>query len=353
MTSGAPCPRTARARTRCTSRPSTAASAASRSTCAARRGARSSRTSCESSDAVYSNLRGDQPEKLRITYAHLGALNPRIVCCSLSGFGMTGPRRAEPAVRLRAAGAHGLDEPDRRAGRAAGEVRALAGGLQRRLRQRARAAGRRLAGAPRRRRLRLRHVAVRDRALAADLRGHVGGVARARHRAPRGVRAPVDRPLPGLPDRRRLDHGRRGQAEVLARAVRGAGAGAGVRSAVRRLRGARRASRAVALAPAAADRRAAHRGGDRPAERARACRAGRSTTSSARSRTRRSRPATRSSPTSIRRWARCASRPRPSGSGRSTAARRGAASTPRRSLRELCGYDDEALLAAREGGAFG
>ena len=49
------------------------------------------------SDAVYSNLRGDQPAKLRITFDDLRALNPRIVCCSLSGFGTTGPRRAEPA----------------------------------------------------------------------------------------------------------------------------------------------------------------------------------------------------------------------------------------------------------------
>jgi len=49
------------------------------------------------SDAVYSNLRGDVVEKLRIRYQNLADLNPRIVCCSLSGFGMTGPRRAEPA----------------------------------------------------------------------------------------------------------------------------------------------------------------------------------------------------------------------------------------------------------------
>jgi crotonobetainyl-CoA:carnitine CoA-transferase CaiB-like acyl-CoA transferase len=49
------------------------------------------------SDAVFSNLRGDQPAKLRITYDDLRPLNPRVVCCSLSGFGMTGPRRAEPA----------------------------------------------------------------------------------------------------------------------------------------------------------------------------------------------------------------------------------------------------------------
>jgi crotonobetainyl-CoA:carnitine CoA-transferase CaiB-like acyl-CoA transferase len=49
------------------------------------------------SDAVYSNLRGDIPARLRLRYADVCAFNPRIVCCSLSGFGMTGPRRAEPA----------------------------------------------------------------------------------------------------------------------------------------------------------------------------------------------------------------------------------------------------------------
>lgn len=48
------------------------------------------------SDVVYSNLRGDVPEKIGITYAQLSHLNPRIVCCALTGFGMTGPRRAEP-----------------------------------------------------------------------------------------------------------------------------------------------------------------------------------------------------------------------------------------------------------------
>jgi crotonobetainyl-CoA:carnitine CoA-transferase CaiB-like acyl-CoA transferase len=45
-------------------------------------------------DAVFSNLRGDQPTKLRLQYADLAGVNPRIVCCSLSGFGMTGPRAA-------------------------------------------------------------------------------------------------------------------------------------------------------------------------------------------------------------------------------------------------------------------
>lgn len=48
------------------------------------------------SDAVYNNLRGDLPSRLGLDYAALKAINPRIVCCSLSGFGTTGPRAAEP-----------------------------------------------------------------------------------------------------------------------------------------------------------------------------------------------------------------------------------------------------------------
>lgn len=48
------------------------------------------------SDAVFSNLRGDVPERLGLRYAQLQHVNPRIVCCSLTGFGMSGPRSAEP-----------------------------------------------------------------------------------------------------------------------------------------------------------------------------------------------------------------------------------------------------------------
>jgi crotonobetainyl-CoA:carnitine CoA-transferase CaiB-like acyl-CoA transferase len=48
-----------------------------------------------SSDVVYSNLRGDQPERLGLTYEQLKGVNERIVCCSLSGYGMTGPRARE------------------------------------------------------------------------------------------------------------------------------------------------------------------------------------------------------------------------------------------------------------------
>lgn len=47
-------------------------------------------------DVVYSNLRGDVPGKLGLLYADLSHINPRIVCCSLSAFGMSGPDAHEP-----------------------------------------------------------------------------------------------------------------------------------------------------------------------------------------------------------------------------------------------------------------
>jgi crotonobetainyl-CoA:carnitine CoA-transferase CaiB-like acyl-CoA transferase len=43
-----------------------------------------------SADAVFSNLRGDQPERLGLTYANLAQVNPRIVCVALTGYGRRG-----------------------------------------------------------------------------------------------------------------------------------------------------------------------------------------------------------------------------------------------------------------------
>lgn len=51
----------------------------------------------EKSDGVFNNLRGDVPARLGLTYEDLKAVNPRIVSCSLSGFGTSGSMQAEPA----------------------------------------------------------------------------------------------------------------------------------------------------------------------------------------------------------------------------------------------------------------
>ena len=47
-------------------------------------------------DAVMNNLRGDQPEKLRIDYAGLRHLNPRIVCLHISAYGRDSERKSWP-----------------------------------------------------------------------------------------------------------------------------------------------------------------------------------------------------------------------------------------------------------------
>ncbi len=49
-----------------------------------------------SADGVTNNLRGDQPEKLRLTYKDLKEINPRIVCAHLSAYGRDGPRVTWP-----------------------------------------------------------------------------------------------------------------------------------------------------------------------------------------------------------------------------------------------------------------
>jgi crotonobetainyl-CoA:carnitine CoA-transferase CaiB-like acyl-CoA transferase len=47
-------------------------------------------------DALLCNLRGDQPDKLGLTYEHLKAFNPKIVCGLISAYGRDGPRRNWP-----------------------------------------------------------------------------------------------------------------------------------------------------------------------------------------------------------------------------------------------------------------
>ncbi len=47
-------------------------------------------------DAVASNMRGDVPDKLGLTYKALQEVNPKIVCAHLSAYGRTGPRASWP-----------------------------------------------------------------------------------------------------------------------------------------------------------------------------------------------------------------------------------------------------------------
>jgi crotonobetainyl-CoA:carnitine CoA-transferase CaiB-like acyl-CoA transferase len=47
-------------------------------------------------DAMFDNLRGDLPEKLGLTYAHLAPANPKIVCAHLSAYGRDGSRAHWP-----------------------------------------------------------------------------------------------------------------------------------------------------------------------------------------------------------------------------------------------------------------
>jgi crotonobetainyl-CoA:carnitine CoA-transferase CaiB-like acyl-CoA transferase len=47
-------------------------------------------------DGLFGNMRGDQPEKLRLRYDDLKRVNPRIVCAHLSAYGCEGSRRDWP-----------------------------------------------------------------------------------------------------------------------------------------------------------------------------------------------------------------------------------------------------------------
>lgn len=50
----------------------------------------------KTADGLMGNLRGDQPEKLKLTYADLAAVNPKIVCAHLSAYGRDGARKSWP-----------------------------------------------------------------------------------------------------------------------------------------------------------------------------------------------------------------------------------------------------------------
>jgi crotonobetainyl-CoA:carnitine CoA-transferase CaiB-like acyl-CoA transferase len=67
-------------------------------------------------DGVVNNLRGDQPAKMRLTYADLRAINPKIVCAHLSAYGRDNERAAWPGydylMQAEAGFLHMSGEPD-------------------------------------------------------------------------------------------------------------------------------------------------------------------------------------------------------------------------------------------------
>lgn len=52
------------------------------------------------SDVVFDNFRPGVPERLGLDFERLSAINPRIICTSITGFGSTGPLRDRPAYDL-------------------------------------------------------------------------------------------------------------------------------------------------------------------------------------------------------------------------------------------------------------
>jgi len=59
------------------------------------------------SDVVYDNFRPGITQRMQIDYAALKRINPRIIVCSISGFGQTGPYRDRPAFDIAIQGLSG------------------------------------------------------------------------------------------------------------------------------------------------------------------------------------------------------------------------------------------------------
>ncbi len=85
------------------------------------------------SDVVIDNFRPGIVERLGVDYDTLKELNPRIICCSISGFGGTGPLKDRPAFDLIIQAAGGImsytGEPGRMPVRMGAPMGDLSGGL--------------------------------------------------------------------------------------------------------------------------------------------------------------------------------------------------------------------------------
>jgi formyl-CoA transferase len=81
----------------------------------------------KTADVVLDNYRPGVTARLGIDYETLSRINPRIICCSISGFGSTGPMRDRPAFDLIAQAVAGImsitgEPPPVRTGPAIGDM---------------------------------------------------------------------------------------------------------------------------------------------------------------------------------------------------------------------------------------
>ncbi len=87
----------------------------------------------KSSDVVVDNFRPGVVKKLGVDYDTLKKINPRIICCSISGYGETGPLKDRPAFDLIIQARGGVmsytGEPGRMPARMGAPMGDLAGGL--------------------------------------------------------------------------------------------------------------------------------------------------------------------------------------------------------------------------------
>ena len=84
-------------------------------------------------DAVANNLRGDQPEKLKIRYADLAPIKPSIVCAHLSAYGRDNSRASWPGYDYLMQAECGFLSLTGEPRRCAGPLRPVHGGLHDRL----------------------------------------------------------------------------------------------------------------------------------------------------------------------------------------------------------------------------
>ena len=84
-------------------------------------------------DIVWDNFRPGVLERLRCDFESLAQINPRIICCSVSGYGQSGPYRDRPAVDLVIQARGGImsytGEPGRMPVRMGAPIGDMAGGM--------------------------------------------------------------------------------------------------------------------------------------------------------------------------------------------------------------------------------